>query len=109
MATPKIPSDTKAFFDRLFEEAGFENLSPALRETMYQDLKSRLDEWLFRDMTKHLTRKEAEKFEEMAGERVSQEELQQFLLGHIPDCQNIAAKSLLDFKDTYLGGIRRGK
>lgn len=109
MANQNFSSQTKAFFDRIFEEAGFQNLSPALKEKMYQDLTSRLSEWLFQDTKKHLSKEQLKKFEDLVAQGASQEELQAFLLQNIPDCQNIIAQSMLNFKDTFLRGVKRGK
>jgi len=55
MPESNIPFHLRAFFDRLFEEAGFKDLNSDLREQMYQDLSSRLESWFFLTAKKHLS------------------------------------------------------
>lgn len=109
MAYQSIPQETKDFFDRILTEAGLHNLAPTLKEKMYQDLSSRFNEWIYQDLKKHLKPKKLQDFESLVEKGVSSEELQNFFLKNIPNCQNLIAESMLTFKDTFLRGVKRGK
>lgn len=107
---PKIrlfPFQLQVFFDKLLDEAGFGGVSSELKKAMIQDLSLRLETWLFQDLKKHLKEKELQQLEELISQGASQQELQGFLVKTIPDCQNIIAQSILDFKDTFLRGVKR--
>lgn len=94
------------FVDKLIEEKGFPDLVPEVKQEIKQDLMTRLDNFITARIIARLSDQDVLQFENMLKEEKKQEEIQEFVIGRMPDAINFLTNTLLEFKAVYLGLIQ---
>lgn len=92
----------ETYIDHLLEEKGLQNMEPSVLSEMKNDLIERITERLNAEMIAALPQdKIAELNELMDGGNA--EEVRSFLETNVPDFDNVLARTLMEFRATYLG------
>ena len=99
----QTPVEIKSFLEEVLGEANIESPTPELKEAMIGDLSGRLEQWLMMTVAKQLKPEDGVALEKLLEKRVTQEEIQSFLVQRVPDIEAIIAQAMLDFKNAYLG------
>ena len=97
--TPEI----RKYLKELLEEAGQKDLGSELEEQMMNDLNVRLEDRLILTAMENLTQEQQDEFGRMAEKKTDPARLQAFLQKNIPDYDNVFARALENFRETYLG------
>ncbi|MCL5783866.1 MAG: DUF5663 domain-containing protein [Patescibacteria group bacterium] len=93
------------YVEKLIEEKGFPDLTPEVKEEIKNDLLNRIDDFVSARIIAKLSDQDVATFEEMLKNQKSQEEIQQFITGHIDDFPGFLTNTLLEFRGVYLGVI----
>ena len=102
MATNNFSPVIEQFIDRLMEEKNLVNLSPDVSAQMKTDLAKKAEEKVKAAIFESIPVDKLEEFNQVM-EKNDEVELQSFIKAQIPDLEEITARSLLDFRSTYLG------
>jgi hypothetical protein len=89
------------FVSRLVEEKGLTNLDGEILEQVEKDLYERVERIINAAVLEHMPPEKLEFFEKLL-ERSDQGEIQSFAQRNIPDLNEVVAKEMLHFRDTYL-------
>lgn len=93
----------KVFIDMLIEEKKFQNLSPELREDIFNDLYAKLNLYIVTALTKYLEEADVKRLEAMERtDDYSPEKIQKLLADRIPNASEIIAQAMLEFRAIYL-------
>jgi hypothetical protein len=91
------------FLEALLDEAGMDTMSVEVREQMLKDLHARLQDRFFGDVVINLSESDLTEFRTMTDSGASQEKLEKFIEEHIPNAPEVFAKSMMTFRNDYLG------
>ncbi len=94
------------FLTDLIQEKHGSPLADDLKEKMLQDLKPRLTQWItLKAMTEIAQASSADitKLQEMVEKKASSESIQEFIQTKIPDFTPFLTRTLIAFRQTYLG------
>lgn len=98
----QITSDSIAqFVNRLVEEKDILNLDPEILDQVKKDLYVRVERMINAAVIENLPPEKLEFFEKLV-ERSDQAEIQAFAQRSIPGLDEIIAKELVQFRNTYL-------
>jgi hypothetical protein len=97
--TPEI----RKFLKDLLKDAGQKDLGDKLEEQMINDLNTRLEDRLILTAIDNLTQEQQNEFGRMAENKEDPGKLQAYLQKNIPDYNNVFARALEGFRETYLG------
>lgn len=106
MVSQPASSSVNTFLFDLIQEKHGTSLAEDTKEEMFNDLKPRLDEWItLKSMTEIAQSSPAdlETLQTMTEENKSTEEIQAFIKAKIPDITTFLTKTLLSFRQSYLG------
>lgn len=95
----------KQYVDVLIEERKFPDLTPEVKEQMQKDILQRLDNFIAARIIAALSDEDVLVFEKMLKDKKQEEEIQNFVSGHIPDFVNFLTATLLEFRGVYSGLI----
>ncbi|MGH7141463.1 MAG: DUF5663 domain-containing protein [Minisyncoccia bacterium] len=89
------------FIDKLVEEKGLANLEPDVLAEIKTDLGARVEDRINAALLEAMPKDKLDAFEKLL-DSGSPEEAQAFCREHIPNIDEVAAETLLDFRRTYL-------
>jgi len=89
------------FVDRLIEEKKFENITDEVKNQIRQDLLSRIEDRINATILEHMPPEKMEEFSTLL-DHANEKEIQEFCHINIPKLDEIIARTLLDFRDSYL-------
>lgn len=89
------------FVSRLVEEKGLNNLDREVLEQVKKDLYDRIERLINASVIEHMPLEKLEFYEKLV-ERSDQKEIQDYAQRNIPNLNEIIAKEMLQFRDTYL-------
>lgn len=92
----------QSFVDRLTEEKGLSNLDREVLAQIKTDLLSRVEDRINASIVEHMPAEQVEFFEKLV-ERGEKTEIHAFCERHIPGLDEMIAKELIAFRNTYLG------
>lgn len=98
-----IPKEIRIFLERLLLDADISPKNNELKETMLQELAQRLVHQLSLDLLSSLPEDKFDAFEKFLDENPNQTEIVNFLKINIPQSDEIIGRTLLEFKDVFLG------
>ena len=90
------------FVSRLIEDKGFNEQDPEIIAQMKKDLLDRVENRINAMIVSILSSEKLPEFEKLL-DGGSEEEIQKFVKGNIPDIDERVATELLTFKNIYLG------
>jgi len=102
MAQQQTEDSLGLFVSRLVEEKGLSNLDREVLTQVKADLLSRVEDRINASIVEHMPADQIEYFEKLV-ERGEKTEIHAFSERHIPGLNEILAKELVAFRDTYLG------
>jgi Arc/MetJ-type ribon-helix-helix transcriptional regulator len=100
-----VSPEARTFLEKLIEEKKFENLSPALKESMIESLNKRLEAYILTAITEQLSAENADKLNALTegeGSVPTSAEMQSFIKQNVPNAQEVIAKAMLEFRSVYL-------
>ena len=96
------PSEALSFFvDQLVAEKKFENLDVSVMDQIKSDLLDRVEDRINAATLEHMPPERLEEFNQIL-ESEDMEKIQAFCQLSIPDFDNVIAKELMNFRNTYL-------
>ena len=93
----------RTYLKQLLADAGQTDLGAALENQMIEDLNSRLEDRLILVAMENLPQDKQEELTTMAENKESSKNMEEFVKGNIANWEEVFAKSLQDFRETYLG------
>lgn len=102
MAQQQTEDSLGLFVSRLVEEKGLSNLDKGVLTQVKADLLDRVEDRINATIVEHLPEDQIEFFEKLV-ERGEKTEIHAFCERHIPGLDDMIAKELVAFRDTYLG------
>lgn len=102
MAQPQTQDSLGLFVDRLTEEKGLTSLDREVLTQVKTDLLDRVEDRINAVIVEHIPADQMEFFEKLV-ERGEKTEIHAFCERHISGLNEIIAKELVAFRDTYLG------
>lgn len=90
------------FVSRLVEEKGLTDLDQEVLDQVKKDLYDRVERIINASVIESLSPEKLEFYEKLV-ERGEQAEIQAYAQRNIPGLNEIVAKTMLNFRDTYLG------
>ncbi len=92
------------FVEKLIDEKQFD-VTKEVRDILKQDLMRRLNDFITARILAALSDKDIIVFEKMLDEGKTDEDLQKFVMEHVPNFMNFLTATLLEFREVYLGLI----
>lgn len=92
-----------SFVERLVDEKGLLGLDDEVLEQVKHDLSSRVEDRINAAILLHIPDSKLEAFSAVL-EKEDASEIQKFCAATIPGLDDVVAKELLAFRETYLGG-----
>ena len=89
------------FIKRLIEEKNFQNLEYEVMEQIKSDLTERIEDRINVTILENIPKEKLEEFNAVL-DNANSEEIQAFCQNNIANMDEVIAKSLLDFRNTYL-------
>jgi hypothetical protein len=96
-------SPIENYVDDLIREKKFPALDPEVMAKIRQDLFIRVDDFLLKRAIDELSDQDVKTFEKLMQDGGGEAEIQQFLMTHVPNLDDMLTKSLIDFRSIYLG------
>ncbi|MEI6650394.1 MAG: hypothetical protein WCL23_03080 [Candidatus Moraniibacteriota bacterium] len=103
-----LNDETQIFLERLVEEKGFVNLSEKLKADILDGLNARLVSFIVAAIAERLSEEDAERMNEIMeeGKEMSMDTVIDFLNDRVPDLGEVTAGAMMDFRETYLKGLK---
>lgn len=103
----KIPPELDVFLDKVLKDAHGGKLPDELKQKMKRDLYGRLQNHLLASYLRALPDGKADEFDAMMSKSPEQEAIEKFFQENIPNFNEVAARSLLEFRDVYIGATKK--
>ena len=106
MIPQTTPLSVDQFLFDLIQEKHGTPLAQDLKQQMFDDLKPKLTQWITLSAMTEIARSspsDLETLQKMAEQNKSAEEIQTFIQSKIPDITPFLTKTLLSFRQTYIG------
>jgi hypothetical protein len=93
------------FIEQLLREQGApDDLEPAVRQDLVEDLAARATEFLNRRLIDAMDDTSVEEFSKLLDvEPADPQAIQEFIATHVPDKERVVTEALLEFRSIYLG------
>ena len=91
------------FLNKVLTDGGMDNVSPEVREKMFNDLKNRLEDRFVVTVLSNLNDEQITKFREISESSGNVEEMNKFISSTIPNAEELFARAMLSFRNVYLG------
>ena len=105
----QIPPSVRSLLESILNDAGLNSLDQKMRDEMITNLYLKLDKYMLTTIVANLPADKLEEFTKMAETGKNQEELNVYLKKHIPDAEKIFARSMLEFRELYLGTVENAR
>lgn len=100
----QIPQELRDFLSSIITDAGI-TVDETTHNQVIKELFVQLDNYMLSTIVEELPADKLEEFTKMAEENKPREELQKYIAENIPNSQEVFARTLIDFKDLYLGNV----
>lgn len=100
----QIPHDLQDFLSGIISEAGI-TVDEQTHNQILKELYVQLDNYILSTIVEELPGDKLEEFTKMAEEGKAREEMEKYLMDNIPNSQEVFARTLVDFKNLYLGNV----
>jgi hypothetical protein len=93
----------RTYLKQMLADAGQVDLGADLENQMIEDLNSRLEDRLILVAMENLPQDKQEELTAMAEDKESSKSLEEYVKNNIPNWEEVFARALQDFRETYLG------
>lgn len=81
------------------------SINDEVHEEMVKELFARLDNHMTSTLIDNMEEVDVEAFIKLNEEKKSKNEIEQFIKDKIPDAQGVMSRAMIEFRETYLGGV----
>lgn len=96
------PAEVRVFLEKMLVDGGMADVVPEVKEQMIDDLMTRLQSCVFAAVLAKLPEQDLPAFNELADRNAPQDDVQRFLVEHVPDIDAITGQAMLDFRAIYV-------
>lgn len=101
-----MPPEINTFLQSVIDEAHGTNLSDKFVSDLKWNLYGRLTNHLTASYLQALPNEKADEFDAFMAGEPAQNAIQEYLGQVIPNIQEVTAKAMLEFKDTYVNAVK---
>ncbi|MEK7140705.1 MAG: DUF5663 domain-containing protein [Patescibacteria group bacterium] len=91
------------FLNKMLTDTGMDNVSPEVREQMFNDLKNRLEDRFLATILANLQEDQITTFREISEANGDSVKMSQFISANLPNANELFAQAMMTFRDVYLG------
>lgn len=100
-----MPPEIRTFLEGILQDANMTSPDDETREEMLKELFARFDNYMTSSIVENLKEEDMEEFIKMGTEQKPKEEIEKFISEKIPNAQEVFSQAMMDFRETYIGGV----
>lgn len=96
-----ISPEIEKFLNSIVDHADQEDMTPELRQKMVENLAEHLDSYLTGVAIDQLSDPDLDAYDLLITSQPTPEQVQQFLMQHVPNIDQVMRQAMIDFKSQY--------
>ena len=101
----EIPPEIRTFLEGILQDANIASVDEVMHQELINELYARFDSFLAAKIIDNLPPENVEEFIQMNEENRPQDEVQKFMMDHIPNVEDVFAQIFIEFRERYLGDV----
>lgn len=94
--------EVQNFLNSIVDQADQQDMTPQLRQKMIENLAQQLDGFLIGRAIDNLSDADLEAYDALVASQPGADQVQQFLMQHVPQVDQVMRQAMIDFKEQYV-------
>jgi hypothetical protein len=103
--TTGIPPEIRTYLENILSDANISSVDEVMQEELIAELFARFDSFLTAKIVDTLPPENIDEFIKMNEDNLPEDQIQAYLMEHIPNAEEQFAKFFIEFRERYLGNI----